>query len=59
MGGDLYDFLELRSDELIGALADVSGKGVHAAILSALFQGALDMECRTGASLSAVLEELN
>ena len=59
VGGDLYDFLELRSDELIGVLADVSGKGVHAAILSALFQGALDRECRTNASLSAVLEELN
>ncbi len=59
VGADFFDFLELRPEELIGVMADVSGKGVGAAVLSALFQGALDMECRTGASLSAVLEETN
>ena len=59
VGGDLYDFLELRPEELIGVLADVSEKGVGAAVLSALLQGALDMECRTGESLSNVLEAIN
>lgn len=59
VGGDFYDFLQPDPDQLIGVLADVSGKGVPAALLSSLFQGALDMECRTGASLAVVLEESN
>ncbi|MEE8349572.1 MAG: SpoIIE family protein phosphatase [Acidobacteriota bacterium] len=59
VGGDFYDFLESRPEELIGILADVSGKGVGAAVLTALLQGALDMECRTGAPLPAVLEKTN
>jgi len=59
VGGDFYDFLQPDADQLIGVLADVSGKGVPAALLSSMFQGALDMQCRTGASLAVVLEESN
>ena len=59
VGGDFYDFLEPRSGELLGVLADVSGKGIPAALLSSLLQGALDMECRTTASLGKVLDRVN
>ena len=59
VGGDFYDFLQPDPKQLIGVLADVSGKGVAAALLSSMFQGALDMECRTEASLSIVLEDSN
>jgi serine phosphatase RsbU (regulator of sigma subunit) len=59
VGGDFYDFLQPDADQLIGVLADVSGKGVPAALLSSMFQGALDIQCRTGASLAVVLEESN
>jgi sigma-B regulation protein RsbU (phosphoserine phosphatase) len=38
VGGDYYDFLELREDTLGFVLADVSGKGVPAALLMANLQ---------------------
>jgi len=59
VGGDFYYFLQPNPDELIGVLADVSGKGVPAALLSSLLQGALDMECRTGVPPEKMLERVN
>jgi len=59
VGGDFYYFLQPNPDELIGVLADVSGKGVGAALLSSLLQGALDMECRTGVPPEKMLERVN
>ena len=41
VGGDYYDFLELGSDHLGIVLADVSGKGIHAALLMANLQAHL------------------
>jgi serine phosphatase RsbU (regulator of sigma subunit) len=41
VGGDYYDFLELGRDQLGLVLADVSGKGVHAALLMANLQAHL------------------
>jgi serine phosphatase RsbU (regulator of sigma subunit) len=41
VGGDYYDFLELGSDQVGLVLADVSGKGVHAALLMANLQAHL------------------
>ena len=41
MGGDYYDFLELGRDQIGLVLADVSGKGVHAALLMANLQAHL------------------
>src|SRR5271170_2342393 len=34
VGGDFYDFLQLSSGDWMGVLADVSGKGMSAALLS-------------------------
>ena len=41
VGGDYYDFLDLGRDQVGLALADVSGKGVHAALLMANLQANL------------------
>ena len=59
VGGDFYYFFQPNPDKLIGVLADVSGKGVPAALLSSMLQGALDMECRTGVSPEKMLERVN
>src|SRR5215831_18694286 len=44
VGGDFYDFIELESGELYGVLADVSGKGVSASLLSSMLLGCLEMQ---------------
>jgi sigma-B regulation protein RsbU (phosphoserine phosphatase) len=41
VGGDYYDFFPLNEDEYIICIADVSGKGVSAAMLMANFQATL------------------
>jgi len=59
VGGDFYDFLNAESGELTGVLADVSGKGISAALLSSLLQGALDMEVRSGVEHAEALTRIN
>ncbi|HXX14723.1 MAG TPA: PP2C family protein-serine/threonine phosphatase, partial [Candidatus Eremiobacteraceae bacterium] len=41
VGGDYYDFLELRTDRLALVLADIAGKGVSGALLMANLQANL------------------
>jgi serine phosphatase RsbU (regulator of sigma subunit) len=41
IGGDYYDFVELRGGQIGIALADVSGKGVAAALIMAVVQASL------------------
>jgi serine phosphatase RsbU (regulator of sigma subunit) len=59
VGGDFYDFLQLSSGEWVGVLADVSGKGMPAALLSSMLLGALNMEFSAGAQPEKVLNRLN
>lgn len=59
VGGDFYDFLARGPSAVTGVLADVSGKGISAALLSSLVQGALQMECRSGASLPQMMDRIN
>ena len=59
VGGDFYDFLQLSPTEWIGVLADVSGKGMPAALLSAMVLGAISTELRSGTRLPEVLNRLN
>ena len=59
VGGDYYDFLDAGSGGLTGVLADVSGKGVSAALLSSFLQGVLEAEYQSGASLDDVLNRTN
>src|SRR5262245_19519377 len=58
VGGDFYDFLELESGELFGVLADVSGKGVSASLLSSMLLGCLQMQLRAGVALNEALNRL-
>lgn len=41
VGGDYYDFIRLNDEEFIICIADVSGKGISAAMLMANFQATL------------------
>ena len=59
VGGDFYDFLRLSPAEWIGVLADVSGKGMPAALLSSMVLGALNTEFRSGTRLEEVLNRVN
>jgi len=59
VGGDFYDFLQLSSGEWVGVLADVSGKGMSAALLSSMVLGALSMEFRSGTQPHEVLNRVN
>jgi len=45
VGGDYYDFLNLGPDRVGLVLADVSGKGVHAALLVANLEAYLRSQC--------------
>jgi CheY-like chemotaxis protein len=44
VGGDFYDFEVMESGELIATLADVSGKGVAASLLSSMLLGCLQLQ---------------
>ena len=59
VGGDFYDFLQLNSGEWMGVLADVSGKGMPAALLSSMVLGALSTEFRSGTPPHEVLNRIN
>jgi serine phosphatase RsbU (regulator of sigma subunit) len=59
VGGDFYDFLQLSSGEWVGVLADVSGKGMPAALLSSMVLGALSMEFHSGTPPQEVLNRVN
>jgi serine phosphatase RsbU (regulator of sigma subunit) len=59
VGGDFYDFLQLNSGEWMGVLADVSGKGMPAALLSSMVLGALSMEFRSRTDPQQVLNRVN
>jgi sigma-B regulation protein RsbU (phosphoserine phosphatase) len=59
VGGDYYDYIELSEDELLICLADVSGKGISAALLMSNFQANLNARAKTSANLSDLITELN
>jgi serine phosphatase RsbU (regulator of sigma subunit) len=59
VGGDFYDFLQLSSGDWVGVLADVSGKGISAALLSSMLLGALSTEFRYGTQPQEVLDRVN
>lgn len=59
VGGDFYDFQQLSSGEWMGVLADVSGKGMAAALLSSMVLGAVSTEFRGGNAPHHVLNRVN
>ena len=59
VGGDFYDFQQLSTGEWVGVLADVSGKGMPAALLSSMVLGALSMEFHSQTQPQEVLNRVN
>ncbi len=59
VGGDYYDFIELGEDEVCFCIADVSGKGVSAAMLMSNFQANLRALVHYSATLAHLIEVLN
>jgi len=59
VGGDYYDILQLSENRVGIAIADVSGKGVPAALLMASLQSSLRAEAGPGRTPSEVIYALN
>lgn len=59
IGGDYFDFLPEPDGRLAVTVADVSGKGVPAALLMATFRAALRMQRRIDAGPPTVADGLN
>ena len=59
IGGDYFDVVEIDADRLLLCIADVSGKGVAAALLMSNFQAGLRTLLRQGVDLAVIAHELN
>ena len=59
VGGDYYDVIQLDKDEVGFCIADVSGKGISAAILMSNFQANLRALYTADKSLTETLQKLN
>lgn len=59
VGGDYYDFIRLNENEVAFCMADVSGKGVAAALLMSNFQANLRILLNRVPSLAELVKELN
>lgn len=59
IGGDYYDYIEIDENRSLVCIADVSGKGVPAAILMSNVQAALRTMLRYTTDLSNIVFQLN
>ncbi len=59
VGGDYYDVIPLSNKEIGFCIADVSGKGISAAILMSNFQANLRALFTAGVTLESLVEKLN
>jgi sigma-B regulation protein RsbU (phosphoserine phosphatase) len=59
VGGDYYDYIQLSKTEFGFCIADVSGKGISAALLMSNFQANLRALFTYDISLDALVEKLN
>lgn len=59
VGGDFYDFFLIDDDHLVMVMADVSGKGVPAALFMMISKTLLKSAAQSGMSPKAVLEKVN
>ncbi len=59
VGGDYYDHIDLGGGRLVLVIADVSGKGVPAALLMSAFRAALVSQDLSGAEPSSLAVRLN
>ena len=59
VGGDFYDFFLVDDDHLVLIIADVSGKGIPAALFMAIVKSLLKTRASSGESPSKVISRLN
>jgi phosphoserine phosphatase RsbU/P len=59
VGGDFYDFQVMPAGELLFVIADVSGKGVAASVLSSMILGCLQLRLQDGDPPASALNRLN
>lgn len=59
VGGDYYDVVPTADGGHLLAIADVAGKGVPAALLSAMLQAALRTQARAVDSVTRILQNIN
>ncbi|HZS48789.1 MAG TPA: PP2C family protein-serine/threonine phosphatase [Blastocatellia bacterium] len=59
ISGDYYDVMELPDGRIIFAIADISGKGISAAILMANLQAVMRTLAQTGKSPKEICSSLN
>jgi len=59
VGGDFYDVIEISKNETVICMADVSGKGISAALMMANFQAHLRANLKVENDLEVVMNNLN
>jgi serine phosphatase RsbU (regulator of sigma subunit) len=59
VGGDLYDLVPAGDGAYYLAIADVSGKGIPAALLSSMLQASLRTQAESVRSVSEILRNIN
>lgn len=59
VGGDYYDFINIVDGQIGIAIADVSGKGVPAALIMAAFRASLIAEIRNNFAIHVIMEKVN
>lgn len=59
VGGDYYDYIPINQKQFLICIADVSGKGIPAALLMSNFQASLRTLIRQTPNLTEIVEELN
>jgi phosphoserine phosphatase RsbU/P len=59
VGGDYFDYFEMKNNQFGFAIGDVSGKGMPAALLASLLQGILSAQTLTEDSLPALISRTN
>jgi sigma-B regulation protein RsbU (phosphoserine phosphatase) len=59
VGGDYYDYVPLNKNQFLICVADVSGKGIPAALMMSNFQASLRTLLRQTPNLTEIVEALN
>jgi len=59
VGGDYYDFLALSDGQLGLAIADISGKGIPAALLMASLQASVRGQSQGGSNVAGLMTNVN
>ncbi len=59
VGGDYYDFISIVENQAGIAIADVSGKGIPAALIMAAFRASLKAEIRNNYAIRTIMAKVN